>query len=204
MYFQTRFRWRKNTRPLDDGFNVGVDISRNFEGDWKSCPAQSEFSPTYSGPSAATENETMFVQGVLNKYRKDIKVYVSLRKDGHSISYPLGYDSTSSSKATLERVAGLVAAKVNQRAGGVHLFVNESIFELNGVPWCGHSVDYAHQYMNVIHAYELRVFLESENRMMTKFQTLPRGYETSLRNGYYSAIRELYSIMTKDSQFRHY
>ncbi|CAG9795716.1 unnamed protein product [Diatraea saccharalis] len=199
-----RVQWRKNLSPFENGIGYGVDISRNFEGEWKACPsAQSPFSSTYPGPSAGSENETQFIQEVLTKYRKDAKMYISLRRDGHSLNYPYGYESSFAvSRPKLEKVATMVAAKVNQRAGSVHLFTNQSIFDLNGKAYCGHSVDYAHQQLSIPYAFEMRVFLGSENVMLSKFQTLPKGYETNLRNGYYSGIRELYNILIKNNQYR--
>ncbi|RVE48320.1 hypothetical protein evm_007071 [Chilo suppressalis] len=199
-----RIKWRKNVMTSADGMSFGVDISRNFEGDWKACPTvHSSFSPVYPGPNAASEVETQFVQGVLSKYKKDIKMYISLRRDGHSFNYPHGYESSYAvSRPKLEKVATMVAAKVNQRAGGVHLFTNQSIFELNGKPYCGHSVDYAHQLLSIPYAFEMRVFLGSVNDIMSAFQSLPRGYDTTLRTGYYSGIKELYNILTKDNQYR--
>lgn len=199
-------QWKKNLRPSDDDLSFGVDISRNFEGDWKSCPTVSSgFSPMYPGLAAASENETLFIQNVLNKYRKEVRAYLSIRRDGHSIGYSYGYESNGPpALAQLEKTAGIIAARVNQRAGGVHLFTNQSIYDLNGRPRCGHSVDYAHQFANILYSFEMRVFLGSDSRIMAKFQTLPRGYDTALRNGYYSGIKELYNIITKEKSFRHY
>ncbi|XP_028174233.1 zinc carboxypeptidase A 1-like [Ostrinia furnacalis] len=197
-----RLQWRKNLRPSDDNLSYGVDISRNFEGDWKSCPIVSTgFSSIYPGPAAGSENETAFVQGVLSKYRKEIKGYLSIRRDGHSISYSYGYD-VAGPPATpqLEKAAAAITARVNQRAGGVHLFKNQSIFELNGKARCGHSVDYAHQLLTILYSFEMRVFLGSDSRIMAKFQNLPRGYEATLRSGYYSGIKELYNIITKENR----
>lgn len=107
-------------------------------------------------------------------------------------------------KQQLEKVAAAITSKVNQRAGSVHLFTNQSIYDLNGMSRCGHSVDYAHQHLTILYSYEMRVFLGSDSQIMAKFQTLPRGYEATLRGGYYSGIKELYNIIIKEKSFRHY
>ncbi|KAM3963336.1 carboxypeptidase B1 [Aphomia sociella] len=194
-------KWTKNVMPSDGTPSIGVDISRNFESQWGSCPRiDSGFSPIYPGAAPVSENETLFIKDVLNKYKKDIKVYLSIRRDGHAIMYPYSYTKnypTNSEK--LIKVAGDITAKVNQRAGGVSMFLNHSIYEFEGKPRCGHSVDYAHD-IGIPLTYEMRVFLGSDNLIMSKFQTLPRGYETSLRNGYFSGIRELYNIIIKEKQ----
>nr|USU81850.1 M14 metal carboxypeptidase-like 19 [Antheraea pernyi] len=195
--------WKKNLRPAGDEMSLGVDISRNFDTQWGSCPKiNSVFSQTFPGPAPASENETIFIKQVLSKYKNDAKIYLSLKRDGHSIGYP--YANTKGNppnSVQLIKIAGEVTTRVNQRTGGVHLFVNNSIFELEGKkPHCGHSVDYA--YDQGIHlAFEMRVFLGHDKRIMTKFQTLPRGYEASLRNGYFSAIRELYNVITNERKY---
>ncbi|KAL0820432.1 hypothetical protein ABMA28_006306 [Loxostege sticticalis] len=199
-----RQQWRKNLNPdinVGNTINLGygVDISRNFE-DKEHCPQESGFSPTYSGPKSFSENESSFIQSVLSKFKKEIKGYLSIRRDGHSISYPYGYTAASApAKDQLERVSGAIASRVNQRAGGVHLFSNQSIFVLNRKARCGHSVDYAYKHMSITYSFEMRVFLGSDSRIMSKFQNLPRGYEATLRNGYYSGIREFYNIIVKES-----
>ncbi|XP_059060895.1 carboxypeptidase B1-like [Achroia grisella] len=193
--------WRKNLRLFEDEFSVGVDISRNFESQWGSCPkVHSGFSQVFPGIAPVSENETLFIKNVLVKYKKDIKVYLSIRRDGHGIMYPYGYTKNHPTSSDWSvKVAADVASKVNQRAGGVNLFLNHSIYDFEGKARCGHSVDYAHD-LGIPLAYEMRVFLESDNLIMSKFQTLPRGYEASLRNGYYSGIRELYNIVIKEKQ----
>ncbi|XP_026763304.1 carboxypeptidase B-like [Galleria mellonella] len=194
--------WRKNRRVSDNVLGIGVDISRNFESQWGSCPKiESGFSPIYPGVGPVSENETLFIKNLLLKYKKDIKVYLSIRRDGHAILYPYGYTKNHPANSDrLIKVAANVAAKVNQRAGGLSLFLNHSIYESEEKERCGHSVDYAYD-LGIPLAYEMRVFLGSNNLIMSKFHTLPRGYEASLRNGYYSGIRELYNIIIKEKQY---
>ncbi|XP_021182185.2 carboxypeptidase B [Helicoverpa armigera] len=194
--------WKKNLKPSEDSLSYGVDITRNFDNQFSSCPrVESGFSPIFPGPGPASENETVFIKSIIAKYKKDAKVYLSIRRDGHSIHYPYGYTKNTPANPTmLHRVAGEMAARINQRAAGVHLFINNSVFESEGKPHCGHSVDYAYD-SGIPLSYEMRVFLGADNKILTKFQTLPRGYENSLRNGYFSGIRELYNIIINEKKY---
>lgn len=178
----------------------GVDITRNFNVAWDVCPKNDNiFSQNYPGPKASSEKETNFIEDVLKKYKNNIKTYISLRRDGHAILYP--YASSNFSYMSMDKVkkrASDVAAKVNQRAGGIQWFVNESIFNMNGKAYCGHSVEYAINNLNIPFAYEMRVFAESSNNIMSKFYSLPKGQEASLRAGYFSGIRELYKSIINE------
>ncbi|XP_047521983.1 zinc carboxypeptidase A 1-like [Pieris napi] len=192
--------WHKNRKPLQNKLTYGVDISRNFDDSWTTCPVSDNiFSSNYPGPSAASENETQFISNVLAKYKQDLKAYVSIRRDGHSILYP--FASKAVTRTDLEKAqstAGEIAGKINQRAGNIQWFLNSSIFDMNGEARCGHSVDYAYNKLGIPYSYEMRVFPDSTTRIMSKFQTFPKGYETSLRNGYFSGIRELYNIVVNE------
>ncbi|KAJ8717200.1 hypothetical protein PYW08_005599 [Mythimna loreyi] len=194
--------WKKNLKPSDDQLSYGVDITRNFDIHWDGCEkVESTFSPIYPGPAKASENETKFIKAVIAKHKKMAKMYISLKRDGHSILYPYGYSETNSRNVSLlQRVAGEVALRVNQRTGGVHLFENMSIIDAEGKPHCGHAVDYAYD-NGIPLAYEMRVFLGSDNKIMSKFQQMPRGYESSLRNGYFSGIRELFNVLTNEKKY---
>lgn len=193
--------WRKNRRKLEEKGCIGVDVSRNFDTNWGACPkVENAFSSVYPGKSPSSENETIFVKQVLEKYKRHIKAYVSIRRNGHAILYPYAHAKNLHTDAQLEGAAADITAKVNQRAGTVHLFSNTSIFEFEDKARCGHSVDYAHS-LGIPLSYEMRVFLGSENHILSKFQTLPRGYENTLRMGYYNGIRELYNIVAKERQY---
>ena len=128
-------------------------------------------------------------------------MYISIKRDGHSIHYPYGYSEQNSRNTTLlHRVAREVATRVNQRVGGVHLFEESSLFDAAGMKHCGSSVDYAYDY-NIPLSYEMRVFLGSDSKIMSKFQQMPPGYETSLRNGYFSGIREIFNVVTNEKKY---
>ncbi|XP_045490658.1 zinc carboxypeptidase A 1-like isoform X2 [Pieris rapae] len=192
--------WYKNRRPIQNRMSYGVDITRNFDDSWSSCPVSNDiFSSHYPGPSATSENETQFISNVLAKYKQDLKAYVSLRRDGHSILYP--FASKSATRTDLEyaqSVAGEIAEKINQRSGNIQWFLNSSIFDMNGEPKCGHSVDFVYNKLGIPYSYEMRVFPDTTTRILSKFQPLPKGYEASLRNGYFNGIRELYNIVVYD------
>ncbi|KAJ8717843.1 hypothetical protein PYW07_005773 [Mythimna separata] len=196
--------WKKNLRQFVDQLSYGVDITRNFDVHWNSViceKADSSFSQTYPGPAVSSENETKFIKAVIAKHRQNAKVYLSLKGDGHAILYPYAHTAENRRNTTqLRRVAGELAARVNQRASGVHIFDNRSIFDADGKPHCGHSVDYAYE-NGVPLAYEMRVFLGSDNAIMSMFQQMPRGYDTSLRNGYFSGIRELFNVLTNEKKY---
>lgn len=126
---------------------------------------------------------------------------MSIKRDGHSINYPYAYTRAQTQNYNyLNKIAADVSARVNQRTASVHLFTNTSIFEAEGKAHCGHSVDYAFD-LGIPLSFEMRVFLGSESLIMSKFQTMPRGYETSLRNGYFVGIRELYNELIHDKKY---
>lgn len=155
----------------------------------------------YQGPKANSENETIFIKDVLERNKKDTKIYLSIKQDGHYIGFPYAFDARDPNpKERYTRVASEVASRVNQRAGSIQYFLNDTIYALRGKAHCGHSVDYAAD-MGIPLSFEMRVFLGSDNEIMSMFQTLPRGYADSLRNGYTSGIRELYNAITNDKKY---
>ncbi|CAB3228890.1 unnamed protein product [Arctia plantaginis] len=198
----SKIPWKKNLKPSQDDASFGVDLTRNFESQWGACPKVDwGFSQIYPGPQAASENETMFIKNVLSKHKKDAQVYLSIKRDGHSINYPYAYTrSQTQNHNYLNKVAADVSARVNQRTASVHLFTNSSIFEAEGKAHCGHSVDYAYD-LGIPLTFEMRVFLGSESLIMSKFQSMPRGYETSLRNGYFVGIREIYNQIVHEKKY---
>ncbi|CAG9564068.1 unnamed protein product [Danaus chrysippus] len=190
-------RWQKNYRSIMDYEATGVDITRNFDDFFTECfRVENKFSQNYPGPHPNSENETKFITNVMKKYKNGIKTYISFRRNGHAILYPF-----ASRNVTLDNMqktktkADEIAKKVNQRAGGIQWFVSQSIYEMNGQPHCGHSVDYAYNKMDIHSSFEMRIFPETDNYIMSKFQSLPKGYDVSLRTGYFSGIREIYNLL---------
>lgn len=181
--------------------SYGVDLSRNFDHQWGSCKKnENSFSTHYPGVAAFSENETRFVREVMNKYKNQAKAYISVRINGHSLLYPSAYTKVKIDNiAEYKKVAEEIIEKVNQRAGVIQLFSTESIFSMNGKAHCGHSVDYAFD-LGIPNAFEMRVFLGSETQVMTRFQSLPRGYHNSLLLGYLSGFKKLFEIVTTDKK----
>lgn len=194
-------QWKKNCRTSNDKLSIGVDITRNFDTQWNSCPkVTSGFSPIFPGLGPATEQETIFIKNVISKYRQHTKLYLSVKRNGHSIGYPYAYTQNELTNSVLhKKVAGEVANRVNQRTS-IHQFSNNSIYQIEGQPHCGHSVDFAFS-LGIPLAFEMRVFLGSDNHIVSKFQTLPQGYKTTLRNGYFSGIKELYNAITNEKKY---
>lgn len=121
-------------------------MARNFGFQWASCPKiTSMFSIHYPGIGPFSENETAFIKDVLLRYKDKTKAYVSLRLDGHSLLYAFSYAPLKlDNEVQIKKFAYEVTNKVNQRAGEIQTFTNESIFNMNGKAHCGSSVDYAY------------------------------------------------------------
>lgn len=194
-------QWRKNLKPSEDKMSYGVDLSRNFDHQWSSCKKyDNSFSAQYPGVAPFSENETRFVRDVLHTYKNQAKAYISVRTNGHSLLYPYAYTKVKiDHEAEHKKVAVEIVEKVNQRAGVIQLFSTESIFSMNGKAHCGHSVDYAFD-LGIPNTFEMRVFLGSETQVMTRFQSLPRGYHNSLLLGYLSGFKKLFEIITADKK----
>ncbi|KAI8420092.1 hypothetical protein MSG28_008675 [Choristoneura fumiferana] len=192
--------WRKNTKAAQDGLSFGVDVSRNFETQWGACERVTNgYSAVYPGVAAVSENETIFVKNALLKYKKDMKAYLSIRRNGHAIMYPYAYAETGGPPQTarIVQVAGNIAKKINQRGSSIQVFLNDSIYNVNGEARCGHSVDYTFD-LGVPLTFEMRVYHGADLDIISKFQPLPTGYLYSLRHSYFSGIRELYSAVIEE------
>lgn len=188
--------WRKNMRPTeDDAF--GIDLSRNFDIKWSLCNPHngSVYSMHYPGPEPFSEKEAQFVRDVLNKYKKWTRAYVSLRRNGHSLLHPYASSSeTLPNEKQVQKLSYEVTNRINQRAGTIHTFINESISEMNEFHRCGHSVDYAFV-LGIPYCFEMRVFLGEETETLDLFQQEHKGYFTSLLVGYLSGFKRLYELL---------
>lgn len=198
MLFQNRIDWKKNLRPTDS-VAIGIDLAKNFGFQWGACEKiSSVFSAYYPGPAPFSENETMFIRDVLLRYKDNAKAYVSIRSSGHSLLTPFSYTYVRIDPETrIKKYAYEITNRVNQRAGVIQTFVNESIFTMNGAPRCGSSVDYAYN-IGIPYTYELRVFFGRTTGILAQFQALPRGYYTQLLMGYLSGIKKLYDLVVSE------
>lgn len=150
----------------------------------------------YAGRNFDSEIETQFIKSVIDKNAKKIIVYVSIKRDGHGFLHAYAYGPTEPQHIEkIKKVANLVAAKVNPKAGTVHTFVSESIYNETGKGYCGNSIDYAFD-SRVFLSFEMRVFMGWETTIVSKFQSYPKGFESNLRIGYMNGIKELYRIIS--------
>jgi hypothetical protein len=94
--FDTERLWRKNLRDNDGNGQItvgdGVDPNRNFDEHWGydnegSSPDQAD--ETYRGPSPASEPETKFMQGLLDRIKP--KFQSNLHSFGEWLLYPQGW-----------------------------------------------------------------------------------------------------------------
>jgi murein tripeptide amidase MpaA len=90
--------WRKNLRDNDDDGQItvgdGVDPNRNFDEHWgydDEGSSNDPFSETYRGPSAASEPETVALQGLIDRIRP--KFQSNLHSFGQWILYPQGWQT---------------------------------------------------------------------------------------------------------------
>lgn len=195
-FFQDKVTWRKNMRPtIDNAF--GIDLSRNFGHKWNRCNPHngSFYSLHYNGPEEFSEKETQFIRDVLKKFKVRTRAYLSIRRNGHALLYP--YASSSVKIPNEKQVAKLayeITTRVNQKAGVLQIFTNDSISGLNGFHRCGHSVDYAYE-LGIPYCYEYRVFLGEETDTMAMFQAVPKAYFQTLLAGYLAGLKRLYELL---------
>jgi Zinc carboxypeptidase len=94
--FDTERLWRKNLRDNNDDGQIsvgdGVDPNRNFNEHWGYDNEGSSSDPgdeTYRGPSAASEPETKFLAGLLDRIKP--KFQSNLHSFGEWLLYPQGW-----------------------------------------------------------------------------------------------------------------
>lgn len=199
MLFQNRLEWKKNMRPSADSSAIGVDLTRNFDFKWDSCrKMRSVYSVHYPGAHAFSENETIFIKEALLRHKDNTRAYVSIRMNGHSLLYPFAYaEEELDNELKIKKMAYEVTNRVNQRAGVITMFTNDSIIGMDGRPLCGSSVDYAY-YLGIPYPFEMRVFLGRTSKIMADVQAFPRGYHSQLLMGYISGIKRLYELVVAE------
>ena len=94
--FDTERLWRKNLRDNNNDGQItvgdGVDPNRNFDEHWgydNEGSSPDEADETYRGPSAASEPETQFMQGLIDRIRP--KFQSNLHSFGEWLLYPQGW-----------------------------------------------------------------------------------------------------------------
>ena len=94
--FDTERLWRKNLRDNDNDGQItvgdGVDPNRNFDEHWgydNEGSSPDEADETYRGPSPASEPETQFMQGLIDRIKP--KFQSNLHSVGEWLLYPQGW-----------------------------------------------------------------------------------------------------------------
>jgi hypothetical protein len=94
--FDTDRLWRKNLRDNDGNGQItvgdGVDPNRNFNEHWgydNEGSSPDEADETYRGPAPASEPETQFMQGLINRIKP--KFQSNLHSFGEWLLYPQGW-----------------------------------------------------------------------------------------------------------------
>ena len=94
--FDTDRLWRKNLRDNNDDEKItvgdGVDPNRNFDEHWgydNEGSSPDEADETYRGPSPASEPETQFMQGLIDRIKP--KFQSNLHSFGEWLLYPQGW-----------------------------------------------------------------------------------------------------------------
>jgi len=118
-YSQTVDRmWRKNRRDNGDG-TFGVDLNRNYGYMWglDSGSSGDTSDPTYRGPDAFSEPETIAVRDLISDPNKDFQAALSYHSYGQLILYPWGYTDESAPDSS---VMSALAAEMSDLILGVH------------------------------------------------------------------------------------
>ena len=94
--FDTERLWRKNLRDNNDDGQItvgdGVDPNRNFDEHWgydNEGSSPDEADETYRGPAPASEPETQFMQGLIDRIKP--KFQSNLHSHGEWLLYPQGW-----------------------------------------------------------------------------------------------------------------
>ncbi|MBW1871314.1 MAG: hypothetical protein JRJ19_04565, partial [Deltaproteobacteria bacterium] len=79
--------WRKNRNP-ECGSDIGVDLNRNFEWNYRACSGSSDScsDSTYHGTGAASELETQAIQALMEQVRP--MYYINYHSSGEMILWP--------------------------------------------------------------------------------------------------------------------
>lgn len=110
--------WRKTRKPTSSSC-IGVDGNRNFDVHWEI--GQREINPcteVYKGTKPFSEPETQVIKNVLERWRGQCKLFVSIHTYGNSIIYPWGWTTKSHPrKAEFQMIAQAGADAVFQATG---------------------------------------------------------------------------------------
>lgn len=177
-------------------------MSRNFQNKWLGCrQGRNLHHKDYPGVRPFSEKETQFVRYILAKYNGQTSVYVTVRRNGHSLLYPYAASKKRlcNTKKKIMHLASGITNKVNQRPDVIQFSSMTPFMQyVRTYLRCGHSVDYAYDH-GIRYAFEMHVFLGVEFEVMSLFKALPKTYFNSLFIGYISGIRTLYELLVAES-----
>lgn len=110
--------WRKTRKPVSNSC-IGVDGNRNFDAHWE--VGQLELNPcedVYKGTKPFSEPETQVIKKVLDEWRGQCKLFVSIHTYGNSIIYPWGWTTESHPRRDqLQKIAQAGADAVFKATG---------------------------------------------------------------------------------------
>ena len=116
---QTR-NWRKNLRDNngDQGFDSGdgVDLNRNYSFNWELGTATVPTLPTYRGPFAFSEGETVLLRDLMNQIRPDIAL--TYHQWGDVVIIPWRWNGLATpDSVTYRGMAARLAASITGSSG---------------------------------------------------------------------------------------
>ncbi|KRT82371.1 Peptidase, partial [Oryctes borbonicus] len=117
--------WRRNRAPIVGSSKCnGTDLNRNFDFHWgEAGTSATPCSDLFRGRSAFDQLETRGLRDVVNRYKDQIKLYVTFHSFAQVIVYPWGYttelpENASELQSLGEQVAAAIAS-VNGTVYGV-------------------------------------------------------------------------------------
>lgn len=129
--FTVQSSWRKNRHDNGDG-NYGVDNNRNYPFKWGACGGSSgsTSSPTYRGPSPASELETQGIMDFTEEHRPVLNL--SYHSSGELVIHPFGCSGEHPSPPELRvsRQISSALASIVQRDSGSGYYENGTGWEI--------------------------------------------------------------------------
>ncbi|VVC98823.1 unnamed protein product [Leptidea sinapis] len=157
--------WRKNRRPTNNFFCMGVDLNRNFDHDWGTASSNNPCSDTFHGASAFSEPETQAVRRVLHEFRGRLQLFIDIHSFGSMILFAFGNRQLPPNALILNMVGVRMAQRIdavkwpsnpNYRVGNIVDVIN--YFASGG------ASDYVQTFGNILSfTYELPAYRNQNN-----------------------------------------
>lgn len=168
--------WNKNRRSV--GSNCfGVNIDRNFE--YQFVASSDPCSADFTGPNFFSEAESRAVQTILNRYRANLRIVLSLQSGGSQILYPYSFRPLASvNEVRLRDLANEVNRATNANfAIGAAGNLNSAI--------SGTITDYSYSFTRVVNSFVWRLqgtnWEFPENQLPSTLSDTFRGFLTFAR-----------------------